>query len=69
MKFGIKRLAVVAAGVGGAVAAGAANAAIDLTAVTTAIGDAGTAVGTIGSAVLVVIVGIAVYMWVRRPIK
>ncbi|CAH0447806.1 hypothetical protein LMG10661_03879 [Ralstonia syzygii subsp. syzygii] len=69
MKFGIKRLAIVAAGVGGVVAAGAANAAIDVSAVTTAMGDAGTAVATIGSAVLLVVVGIAVYTWVRRPIK
>lgn len=39
--------------------------AVDTTAVTAAIGDAATAGATIGLAVLVMIVGIKVFKWVR----
>lgn len=45
--------------------AGASQAAVDVTAVTTAIGDAGTAAAVVGAAVLVMIVGIKVYKWIR----
>lgn len=48
-----------------AAVAGASQAAIDVTAVTGAIGDAGTAAATVGAAVLVMIVGIKVYKWIR----
>lgn len=48
-----------------AAAAGASQAAIDVTAVTTAVGEAATAAGLIGAGVLVMIVGIKVYKWVR----
>jgi len=36
-------------------------------AVTTAITDAGADVATIGSAVLVVMIGIATFIWLRKP--
>jgi len=45
--------------------AGASQAAVDTTAITTAIGDAATAAGVVGAAVLVMIVGIKVYKWIR----
>jgi len=48
--------------------AGASQAAIDVASVTTAIGDAGTAAGTVGAAVLVMIVGIKVYKWIRASL-
>lgn len=48
-----------------AIVAGASHAAIDTTAITTAIGDAGTAAGLVGAAVLVMVVGIKVYKWIR----
>ncbi len=38
----------------------------DMTAVTGAIGDAATAGGVVGAAVLVMIVGIKLYKWIRR---
>jgi hypothetical protein len=44
----------------------AANAAVDVTAVVTEITGAATPIAAIGSAVLVVMVGIKVYKWVRR---
>jgi len=50
-------------------AAAQAQAAIDTTAVTTAITDAGAAVAVVGAAVLVLTVGIAVYKWLKRPIN
>ena len=43
-------------------------AAIDVTSVTTALTDAGTAVATVGAAVLVVIVGVAAYKYIRRAL-
>lgn len=46
-----------------------AQAAIDTTAVTTAITDAGAAVAVVGAAVLVLTVGIAVYKWLKRPLN
>jgi hypothetical protein len=48
-----------------ATVAGASQAAVDTTAITTAIGDAGTAAAVVGAAVLVMIVGIKVYKWIR----
>ncbi len=49
------------------VGASAANAAIDA-AVTTAITSAGTDAAVIGAAVLVVLVGIKAFKWVRRAL-
>lgn len=43
----------------------ASQAAIDVAPITTAIGDAGTAAATVGAAVLVMVVGIKVYKWIR----
>lgn len=51
--------------VGSAFVAGLSQAAVDVTSVTTAIGDAGTAAATVGAAVLVMVVGIKVYKWIR----
>lgn len=57
------------AGVGTAAAVAApAFAAIDTTGVETAIGEAATSVATIGAAVVLVMVGIAVYKWIRRAL-
>jgi hypothetical protein len=39
---------------------------IDVTAVTTAIGDAAAPIASIGAAVLLVLVGIKVFKWIRR---
>ncbi|MGH8075956.1 MAG: major capsid protein [Lysobacter sp.] len=49
-----------------ATAAGSASAATDVTAVTTEIAAAGAPIAAIGAAVLLVLVGIKVYKWVRR---
>lgn len=47
--------------------AAAANAApIDVTAVVTAIGDAAAPIGLIGSAVLLIVVALKAFHWVRR---
>lgn len=46
--------------------AAASQAAITTTAIETAITDAGTAAGVIGLAVVVMLVGIKVYKWIRR---
>ncbi len=46
----------------------ASHAAIDTTAVTGAITEAGTAVGVIGAAILVLTVGIKVYKWMQRAL-
>ena len=43
-------------------------AAIDTTAVTSAMTDAGAAIAVVGAAVLIVYVGIAVFKWLKRPI-
>ena len=56
----------VGAGVGALFGAGAASAATDVTAVTTEIAGAATPIAAIGAAVLLVLVGIKVYKWVRR---
>lgn len=54
-----------AVGISSALVAGLSQAAVDVTSVTTAIGDAGTAAATVGAAVLVMVVGIKVYKWIR----
>jgi len=45
-----------------------ASAVLDVTSVTAAITDAGTAGATVGLAVLVMIVGIKLFKWVRRAL-
>lgn len=45
-----------------------ARAATDTTAITGAITDAGTAAGVVGAAVLVMVVGIKVYKWIRTAL-
>lgn len=45
--------------------AGASQAAVDTAAITAAVGDAATAGATVGAAVLVMIVGIKVFKWIR----
>ena len=49
-------------------ASAGAQAAVDTTAITTGITDAATAVGTIGSAAVLVILGIKTYKWVARSL-
>lgn len=58
--------ALIAAGVIAATAAQQAQAAVDVTAVVTEIGGAAAPIAAIGSAVLLVMVGIKVFKWVRR---
>lgn len=41
---------------------------IDVSAVTTAIGGASAPIAAIGAAVLVVLVGVAIYKWIRRAL-
>lgn len=60
-----KKLAV---GAGLAVASSMSSAAIDVAPVTSALGDAGTAIAVVGAAVLVVIVGTKVFKWVARAL-
>lgn len=54
-----------AVGLGLVGAAGLASAAVDVSAVVSAIGEAATAGAAIGAAVLLVIVAIKVFKWVR----
>lgn len=51
--------------IGGTATAGIANAAMDTTSITTALTDAGAAAAIVGGAVLVVIVGIKAFKYVR----
>jgi hypothetical protein len=66
MKLSKKQKLAAYVGSGLAVSAGSAFAEVPA-AVTTAITGAGTDVATIGGAVLVVIITIATFMWLRRP--
>ena len=63
-----RRLATAAA-LGALALTNNAHAAIDVTAVVTAINDTITPIGLIGAAVLVVVVSIAAFKWVRRAIS
>lgn len=63
----LRRLALLnGAAVASMVAAPAAFAAVDVSAVVTEIGDAAAPIASIGAAVLLVMVGIKVFKWVRR---
>lgn len=53
---------------GAMVATGVANAAIDVTTVTTDLGDVKTAVIAIGVAVLSIAVGIKLYKWIKSAL-
>lgn len=64
----VKRLALVGVAAGGVLALPAHAAPIDVSGVVTAIGDTAGPVGLIGSAVLLVIVAIAAFKWVRRAL-
>jgi hypothetical protein len=65
LKSGLARFAAV--GTAALAVAGQASAAApDVTAVTTAIADTLTPIGAIGAGVLLVVVGIKTYKWVRR---
>ncbi len=63
-KYGAK-LAVVATGI----AAGVANAALDVTAVTAEIAEGKAAAVSLGMAALGVIATIGVMVWMRRPVR
>lgn len=52
----------------GAALVSPAFAAVETTAITTAISDAGAAGAVVGSAVIVMIVGIKVFKWIRRAL-
>ena len=54
---------------GALLAAGAANAAVDVSAVTTEIGSNTSSVIAIGGAVLLVLVAAAAFRWVRRALS
>lgn len=60
------KTAAVLGGSALALAAGAANAAVDVAAVTTEISGALAPIGAIGAGVLLVLVAIKTYKWVRR---
>lgn len=64
----IKSYLVPVAGAVGLAVSGAASAAIDITSVTTSIGEASAPIAAIGAAVLVVIVGTRVYKWIQRAL-
>lgn len=61
-----KKGSALVAGVVAAAASASASAAVDVTAVTTEIAGAAAPIAAIGSATLLVIVGIKIYKWVRR---
>lgn len=50
------------------VAMGSAQAAIDTTGVTSALTDAGTAAGVVGAAVLIVLIGIKAFKFIRSAL-
>lgn len=58
----------VVAGIGSFAMSSMASAAVDTTTITTAITDAATAVGVIGAAVVLVVLGIKTYKWVTRSL-
>ena len=68
--FAASKTAQLLAGIttGMAVAQVASADAIDVTGVTGALSDAGTAIATVGAAVLVVIVGVVTYKLIRRAL-
>ena len=64
-----KAAALLAAGAAGLATAVPAHAAIDVAAVVKEIGDTIGPIGQIGAAVLLVIVAVAAFKWVRRAIS
>jgi hypothetical protein len=61
----MKKIFASVAALSGMAFAGSASAAIDTAGVTTALTDAGTAAGTVGAAVLVVVVGIKAFKYIK----
>lgn len=64
-----RKLAAVASAAALAIMAPAAHAAIDVTGVVTEIGDTVEPISLIGAAVLLVVVAVAAFKWVRRAIS
>jgi len=64
-----RKFAALAAAGALALATNAAHAAISVTDVVTEIGDTVAPIGLIGSAVLLVVVAVAAFKWVRRAIS
>lgn len=64
-----RRFATVAAASALALAATGAQAAIDVTAIVSEIDDTVAPIGLIGAAVLLVVVAVAAFKWVRRAIS
>jgi len=65
-QVGVRRALVGASLVGASVPAFAAG--IDVSSITSAITDAATAGATVGAAVVVMLVGIKVFKWLRRAL-
>lgn len=63
-----RNVVALASGFGASVSAGIASAAVDTTAITTGIADVGTAVAAIGSAVVLVFLGVKTFKWVRSSL-
>lgn len=63
--FGSVKNQAAAAGVGALVLASSARADIDTSGVTSALTEAGTAAGLVGAAVLIVLVGIKAFKYIR----
>lgn len=64
----MKKLAVAGSALGAAVMAQSAHAAIATTDITDALTDAGTAAGVVAAAVLVVLVGIKAFKYIRQAL-
>jgi hypothetical protein len=62
----MNKLQQLTAGLALATVAGMANAAVDVTGVTTEIATANAPIAAIGGAVLLVLVAVKIYKWVRR---
>lgn len=60
--------AALAAGMGGLMAASASQAAVSVTDIVTEIEGAAAPIASIGLAVLVILVGLKVYKWIRRAL-
>ena len=68
MKSAFNRRVAQLMAAGLSLTAAMAQAAVDTTAITTGVTDAATAVGVIGAAVVLVVLGIKTYKWVTRSL-
>ena len=68
MKSAFNRRVAQLMAAGLSLTAAMAQAAVDTTAITTGVTDAATAVGVIGAAVVLVVLGIKTYKWVNRSL-